>query len=198
MQPDIRKKLEIYLNLLIKWQKSVNLVSKNTLDDAWERHFEDSLQLIDFIPENAQSLADLGSGAGFPGLVIAIARPDLKVHLIDGDSKKCAFLSAVSRETGASNVTVHTDRVETVLPGLEVDVVTARALSPLPELLIKTRSQWERESPAFLIFPKGADWRSEVDLARQDQNFKYAAEPSKTAKGAVVLCISEIGPARAT
>src|SRR5689334_12618331 len=98
-------KLRVYHDLLIKWQNSINLISPNTVSEAWERHFLDSVQLSPLIPPTAGTLYDIGTGAGFPGLVLAILRPELPVSLIESDSKKCAFLQTVSRETG-TKVTV--------------------------------------------------------------------------------------------
>ena len=138
--------LFLYEQLLIKWQAAINLVSRKTIDDVWQRHILDSLQLLKYLPpapdvdadtgaenegvdvmtsadadvetDNAAPdkivLADIGSGAGFPGLVLAIARPDIAVHLIESDQKKCSFLRTVSRETQCGNVTVHTARIEAV------------------------------------------------------------------------------------
>ena len=138
--------LFLYEQLLIKWQAAINLVSRKTIDDVWQRHILDSLQLLKYLPptpdvdadtsagnEDADVmtsadaaaetdntapdkivLADIGSGAGFPGLVLAIARPDIAVHLIESDQKKCSFLRTVSRETRCTNVTVHTARIEAV------------------------------------------------------------------------------------
>lgn len=195
MQPDIRAKLQTYHDLLVKWQKSVNLVAPSTIGDAWNRHFEDSLQLVSLIPNDAKTLVDIGSGAGFPGLVIGIARPDVKVTLVESDSKKCTFLLAVSRETGAQNVDVVHGRVEEVLPGTRFDVVTARALASLGDLFDLTESLWNCESSKkgpLLIFPKGEDWEKEVELTRRDQYFEWSAKPSKTARGAAILCITNV------
>jgi len=194
MQPDIRLKLQTYHDLLVKWQKSVNLVAPSTIGDAWNRHFEDSLQMVDLIPSGAKSLVDIGSGAGFPGLVIALARPDLKVTLLESDGKKCTFLLAVSRETCAQNVNVIQGRIEDTLPQGRFDVVIARALASLPDLLTLTESQWNCESPATLLFPKGEDWEKEVELTRRDQFFEWSAKPSKTARGAAILCINSVKP----
>jgi 16S rRNA (guanine527-N7)-methyltransferase len=185
LSPDIQAKLKVYQDLLLKWQKSVNLVAPSTLAEAWARHFEDSLQLCDLIPQNAV-IADIGSGAGFPGLVIAIARPDLKVHLIESDSKKCAFLLAVSRETGAKTVDIHQQRIEDVLPGLKVDFITARALAPLTDLLRLCASQ----PHATKLFLKGEAWPKEVEMARADHVFDVVPKPSKTEPSAAILCIA--------
>lgn len=126
------ERLAVYETLLKKWQKTINLVGPRTLDDAWGRHFLDSAQLHPLLPESAKVLVDLGSGAGFPGLVLAIMGVP-EVHLIESDVRKCAFLREAARATGAP-VTVHTKRIEAV-QGLRADVVTARALAPLTDLL---------------------------------------------------------------
>ena len=97
---ETRALLEQYQALLLKWQEKINLISPATIKDCWNRHFEDSLQLLPLIPNGPQVLYDLGSGAGFPGLVLALTRSDIAVTLVESDAKKCAFLSAVSRETG--------------------------------------------------------------------------------------------------
>ncbi|NBX66721.1 MAG: 16S rRNA (guanine(527)-N(7))-methyltransferase RsmG [Proteobacteria bacterium] len=193
LPPDILLKLKAYEALLLKWQKAVNLVAPSTVDDAWNRHFEDSLQLVDLIPQSATSLIDIGSGAGFPGLVLALARPDLAVHLVESDQKKGTFLLNVSRETGAKNVNLHDQRIESVLPNLCGDVVTARALASLPLLLTLSRPQWERaDRPATLLFLKGAEWQKEVDLARVGHEFELVVIPSKTNPDAAILCISAV------
>ena len=191
--PEILAKLRAYEALLQKWQRAVNLVAPSTLGDAWNRHFEDSLQVLDMIPASAETLIDIGSGAGFPGLVIAIARPDLTVHLVESDQKKCTFLLNVSREIGAKNVHVHSERIESVVPNLRGDVVTARALASLSQLLALTQSQWERaDRPATLVFLKGEEWQKEVNLARQDHVFQAVDTASKTNRGAAILCITQV------
>ena len=126
------ERLAVYESLLRKWQKTINLVGPKTLDDAWNRHFLDSAQLHPLLPESAKVLVDLGSGAGFPGLVLAIMGVP-EVHLIESDVRKGAFLREAARATGAP-VTVHSKRIEAV-QGLEADVLTARALAPLSDLL---------------------------------------------------------------
>ncbi len=191
MQPDILARLHVYRDLLLKWQKSINLVAPSTLSDVWNRHFEDSLQMADLIPSNAV-VADIGSGAGFPGLVLAVARPDIRMTMIESDNKKGTFLWTVSRETGVNNVDVRVERIESVLPGLEAGIVTARALAPLPKLLELTRSQWNRENPANMLFMKGSDWAKEVEMARVDHDFDVSSKPSKTGAGAAILCITNV------
>lgn len=163
-------RLEIYYSLLTKWQKTINLVSAKTLPDAWERHFADSARLASFIPESAGTLLDLGSGAGFPGLVLAILRPDLAVHLAEPDERKCQFLRTVSRET-KTPVTIHNCRVESLDPELKPGVITARALAPL-EKLLEYCLIWASRNPALvLLFPKGRDAQAEIDAARLSHDF---------------------------
>ena len=132
------RRLEIYANLLEKWQRVINLVGKSSLDDLWARHFADSLQVSQAVPE-ARRWLDLGSGAGFPGLVTAIKfadEPGAHVHLVEANQRKCAFLQNVIRETSAPAI-VHCGRLEKLLPALDeqIDAVSARALAPLETLL---------------------------------------------------------------
>lgn len=125
-------RLALYESLLTKWQKTINLVGPKTLGDVWGRHFLDSAQLFPLLPAPTRTLVDLGSGAGFPGLVLAIMGVP-EVHLIESDARKAAFLREAARATGAP-ATVHNKRIEAV-QGLRADVVTARALAPLKDLL---------------------------------------------------------------
>lgn len=186
------EKLKVYEQMLHKWQKSMNLVAPSTLADAWVRHFEDSMQLAPHM-HGAKVLVDVGSGAGFPGLVLAVCLPDTKVHLIESDGKKAAFLSAVSREIGLENANIHLGRIEKNLPALRADIVSARALASLRSLLQLTKSQWERdEAPACLLFPKGADFAKEIAEAEESYEFELKIEPSRTDKDARILCISNV------
>ncbi|MGH6801424.1 MAG: 16S rRNA (guanine(527)-N(7))-methyltransferase RsmG [Methylocella sp.] len=132
------RRLETYARLLEKWQRVINLVSKSSLGDLWVRHFADSLQVSAAVPE-ARRWLDLGSGAGFPGLVTAIkyeGDPEARVHLVEASERKCAFLQTVIRETSAPAI-VHCGRLEKILPALneKIDAVSARALAPLEALL---------------------------------------------------------------
>lgn len=125
-------RLRTYEALLRKWQPAINLVSKSSAEDVWRRHFLDSAQLARFLPPAAKSLVDLGSGAGFPGLVLAaLGVPD--VHLVESDARKCAFLREAARSLGVT-VEIHHGRIEDATPFI-ADIVTARALAPLSVLL---------------------------------------------------------------
>ncbi len=129
-------RLEHYAALLEKWSQSINLVGRRSLPDLWRRHMLDSAQLLDLLPppppDRPRRMIDLGSGAGFPGLVLAILGAG-DVHLVEADQKRAAFLREAARATGAE-VSVHAVRIES-LPPMPAEVVTARALAPLPKLL---------------------------------------------------------------
>lgn len=186
-------RFRVYQKLLHKWQEKINLVSPTTLDESWERHFVDSLQILPCIPQDAKTLYDLGSGAGFPGLVFAITRPELSVTLIESDAKKCAFLSAVSRETNAS-VNIQNKRIENTADDLAVpDVITARALAPLVSLFCYVRPWMQGASNTTLIFPKGAQWQSEIEQAQEaGWIFEYNAHISQTDPQARILTITDL------
>ena len=134
---ETEERFAIYAELLGRWQRIKNLLAPSTLGEVWTRHLADSAQIAAIAPE-ALRWADMGSGAGFPGLVVAIllvGRAGADVHLIEANARKCAFLREAARACGAP-ATVHNGRVEDILPSLKcVDVVTARALAPLPRLI---------------------------------------------------------------
>ena len=132
---ETRQRLEILVETLERWQKAINLVGRNTLDGVWKRHIVDSAQAVPLIPAEAKTLADLGSGGGFPGLVIAAMRPDLDITMIESDARKAAFLGEASRKMGlAKPPKLVIKRIE-VAPPANAEVVTARALAPLAQLL---------------------------------------------------------------
>ena len=192
MQPD--KKTILYRDLLLKWQKTINLVSPATLQNVWERHFEDSLQLLDFIPQNVKKICDIGSGAGFPGLLIAIQRPDIHVDLIEADTRKCAFLQTVSRETECQNITVYNDRIENVMDAIEADCLTSRALASLRQIIHYAEPLWDKNPDLIMVLPKGANFQSEIDEAIKKFNFDYSLHPSKTDPNARILIVNNIRP----
>lgn len=174
-----------YVELLAKWQAAINLVAASTLGDSWGRHILDSLQLAGYLPDGAVSLVDLGSGAGFPGLVLAIAVPRLAVHLIESDQRKAEFLRHVSRET-STPVTVWARRIEDVAAtGLKADVVTARALAPLAQLI--DISEPFCHGGTVRLFPKGQ--AADVELTRLDtsKTIRIATLPSVTAASAAII-----------
>lgn len=188
-------KLRRYHDLLVEWQGMMNLVSKNSLPHAWERHFEDSLQVLPLLPAGPAVLADIGSGAGFPGMVIAIARPDIKVHLVESIAKKCRFLDTVSRETNIP-VSIHNVRIESVAGTFKADIVTARALANLSALL-DYAAPWVKANPAVsLIFMKGMQADSEVQEAQKTWSFDLKEIPSRTDENAKILVLTNVRKAR--
>ena len=180
-------RLKIYQALLEKWNPRINLVARSTLDHLWERHFVDSLQIYRLARHPVTHWADLGSGGGFPGLVVAImaiehGSPD-KVSLIESDTRKCAFLRAVIRETGAQ-ASIINDRIEKTVP-LGADVVSARALAALPTLLGYVDRHMKPGGMAIL--PKGATWKNELPEAQRAWSFDYEVAKSRTEDGSVIL-----------
>ena len=193
LKTSLSTKLNIYHELLMKWSKVINLVAPSTLPDAKIRHFIDSTQIIPLIPADAKTLFDIGSGAGFPGMVIALECPNLSVHLIESDTKKCSFLSTISRETDTP-VIIHNRRIESVdkLDGVKPDVITARALASLTELLGLTKQWWEDNPQLTLIFPKGAKANEEIIEAQKSYRFHVESVPSQTDKIAQILVLRGI------
>lgn len=185
-------KLQTYMELLRKWQQKINLVSKATLDDVWNRHFSDSLQLSQMIP-NKSRVFDLGSGAGFPGLVLAIARPDLEIHLIESDQKKCSFQKTVSRETNANSV-IHNARIEDVFDKIDSvpDIITARALASLNDLLQYCQPWMQKNPDLEMLFLKGAQYLQEVEEAQKKYDFEISALPSITSSEGYILHLKDV------
>jgi 16S rRNA (guanine527-N7)-methyltransferase len=186
-------RLELYLDLLAKWNKAINLVAKSTILDAWSRHFLDSSQL--FPLGRGQHWADLGSGGGFPGMVVAILaierRPNLLVSLVEADQRKFTFLQEVARQTGAK-VNILNARSEDVAP-LGADTLSARAFAPLPRLLAHVDRHMKADGIA--LFPKGARYSEEVAEARNSWKFSCEAVRSETDSQAVILKIQGVSRA---
>jgi 16S rRNA (guanine527-N7)-methyltransferase len=183
-----------YADLLNDWQKRVNLVSAKTLPQLWDRHFADSAQILRLAPD-AHVWLDLGSGAGFPGLVIAILQANhanFRMHLVEATAKKCAFLAEVARATSAP-VEIHCMRIEELsksATSLKPDIVTARALAPLPDLL-KLAAPW-LERGARGLFLKGRDAAKEIESAKKRFDFTCNLHPSMTAHDSVIVEISDV------
>lgn len=186
------ERLKSYEALLRKWNPRINLVARSTLPDLWQRHFVDSMQIFDLAPPKVDQWVDLGSGAGFPGLVIAIMALDTgspsRVTLVESDARKCAFLQTVIRETGAQARVIN-DRIENI-PPLEADVLSARALSDLGALLGYAERHMRPDGLA--IFPKGENWQKEVDAAQTAWTFTSQLAKSKTEDGPVILTITGV------
>ena len=186
------EKLELLERELRRWQAIKNLVGPATLDRIWDRHIVDSLQLLDLAPD-AGTWLDLGAGAGFPGLVLAIAGAErgLQVHLVESNSRKCAFLRHIARLTGAP-AKVHEARLETLVPDFvgKADVVSARALASLTMLLDWTEPLLKAGTMG--LFPKGRDAEIELTEARKKWTFEAEILPSLTDPEARILRITSI------
>lgn len=154
------ERLKVYCDLLEKWQKAINLVGKSTLNDIWRRHMLDSYQLLSLSGKKNGIWLDLGSGAGFPALVVAICS-EFDVHAVESDQRKCLFMGNVSRETSA-DLTLHRGRIEEISPFV-ADIISARALAPLDKLL-DLAVPFATKNTEFL-FLKGQDVDEELTKA---------------------------------
>ncbi|MDG2068110.1 MAG: 16S rRNA (guanine(527)-N(7))-methyltransferase RsmG [Paracoccaceae bacterium] len=192
---ETKANLRKYADLLVKWNKKINLISASTVADLWSRHIVDSAQIYNLCPDAQGIWADFGSGGGFPGLVVAIIakelNPDLKVVLVESDQRKATFLRTVIRETALS-ASVKTERIETLMP-IGADVVSARALAELPELLGFAERHLRPDGTA--LFQKGAIWQKELVQARKSWSFQSEHFTSVTAPQAVILKIERIAHA---
>lgn len=186
------EKLKTYQELLLEWQKKFNLVSNSSLQNIWERHFEDSIQLFDYIPDKAEKLIDFGSGAGFPAMVIAIVAsektPYLKVTLVESIKKKTLYLNEVASKTGV-DVLIKNDRIEN-LPLEKYDVITSRAMASLEDLLKYAYPFCSEKT--VCIFPKGKNYAAELSEAHKKWRFKCSIKQSKVSEEGKILIVTEI------
>lgn len=202
--PDVSRetweRLETLVAALRKWQPVINLVSKASLAEVWTRHIADCLQVTALVPAPATVIADLGSGAGFPGLVLAAAladRPGLRVHLLESDTRKCSFLRETARAMSMP-VQVHNARIEQVLsdPPFSADVVTARALASTTELVALAHPLLKKG--AIGLFLKGQDVEAELTEAGKSWNISYSLVPSISDPRSRVLVVSSAEPLHAS
>ncbi len=202
------ERLENYSELLALWQKKMNLVSSSTMREVWQRHIADSAQLFSLTKkiylsaDNQGHCYDLGSGAGFPGLVIAIMaagevddrQDDFPViSMVEGSAKKCAFMREVIRKTGAPAKVIN-KRIESLLQisnSVNTRLITARALAPLDQLFEFVVPAWGKETKAF--FMKGSSYLSEIRDAEKKWQFEFNIIPSLTSQDSVILEISALG-----
>jgi 16S rRNA (guanine527-N7)-methyltransferase len=185
------ERLALYLELLRRWQRAINLVGRGTLADPWRRHFLDCAQLAVLVPAAAGSVVDLGSGAGFPGMVLAILGVP-GVRLIESDLRKAQFLREVARATGTA-VEVHAARIEH-LPGWPAEVITARALAPLPRLLVLAERFMTPDS--ICLFLKGRSGAHELTEARLSWHMEAEMFPSLSEPTGMVLQLRGVRRAR--
>jgi len=180
-------RLDAYVALLAAWNRRINLVGATTMGDPWRRHILDSAQLLPLVPAGARRLVDLGSGAGLPGLVLAILGVP-EVHLVESDQRKCAFLREAAR-ISAANVQIHARRAQD-LPALAADVVTARALAPLPDLLDIGGRFLSNHS--ICLFLKGRGAGDEVAEAAKTWDMTARLVPSRSDPGGSIVVIEKL------
>ena len=187
-------RLCLFQKILIKWQKSINLISKNTIENTWERHFLDSAQLYKFVRDIEGNIIDFGSGAGFPGMVLAIMGKK-NIHLVESDYKKCVFLKEIAMLT-ETDITIHNCRIEE-LNFINVDLVTCRALASLKNLIhyvevFINKSFGERQQYPKLLFLKGKSYFSEIIELNKIKKISFEEYPSITDKDGRILYISKV------
>jgi 16S rRNA (guanine527-N7)-methyltransferase len=192
------ERLDAFVPLFLKWQRAVQLVAPSTLPNLWTRHIADSLQLLD-LAYDAKTWTDVGTGGGFPGLILAIARakePGWIMHLVESDTRKAAFLREAARVTGAA-AKVHAERIESAAKRLgKVDVVTARALAPLPRLIELAGAllgQWTRG-----IFLKTQHVEEELTDATKSWTFNATIFQSRTDSRGRIVVIDSVSRRSAT
>ena len=185
----IKSNLEIYKNLLLKWQRAINLVSRGTLDNIWTRHIKDSLQLIPFL--KGSSVLDIGSGGGFPGMVLAMVSQEIEflkqfningcfdVTCVDSDQRKMLFLSEVARQTSAK-ANIVTDRIENI--DGKFDTVTARGFAELKVLI-----GFAKKYSDYGVFLKGEKIQQEIKEAQKFFDFEYEIFNSITDKSGRII-----------
>ena len=187
--------LEHFAALIEKWTVKINLISKASLSDLWDRHILDSAQLLKICPRNIQNWLDLGSGGGLPGVVVAILAkeliPSLNMTLVESDKRKSVFLRTAIRELEL-NATVLNARIEKTAP-LQADVISARALAELDVLLALAEPHLTKNT--ICLFQKGENWQKELSKAQQSWSFHCDITKSETQSGAIILKLGEVGRA---
>ena len=185
--------LKKYEDLLIKANKSLNLVGNSTINQIWSRHFLDSAQVIDFIDKNDKCLVDLGSGAGFPGLVLAIACRDrkipLKIKLIEKSSKKVKFLKNVIEELDLKVEVFNQNILEEEIKFVE-DVFIARAFKPLKKILQLMHNNAENYKKIFIFL--GKTGKNELLQASKSWDIEYKQRVSVTSSDSMVIEINRL------
>ena len=177
----------VYAETLAKWQSKINLISRKTIDNVWRRHFLDCAQLYNLLPSGTKNILDIGSGAGFPGLVLAVMGVK-NVTLVEADSKKCLFLSEVVRRTGR-HANIVNCRIEE-FDGGHFDVITARALAPMDKLLSYINPHFGPRTKG--IFLKGEHVDRELTKVKKQWKLEYKTIPSITSDGGSVIIVEKI------
>lgn len=190
---ETQQRLEIYVDLLLKWQQTTNLIAPSTIPHIWTRHVADSLQFVELVSD-ATTWVDLGSGGGFPAIPVACVlagKPGAVVHLVESNGKKAAFLREAIRATGVP-AQVHAERIEKFVAGTvnSVDVVSARALAPLKTLCDQAFPLIERG--AIGLFAKGLDVEAELTEASKYWKIEMQTVPSKTSRDGCIVVVRHL------
>jgi 16S rRNA (guanine527-N7)-methyltransferase len=180
-------RLKLYVELLAKWTKRINLVAPASLADVWRRHILDSAQLKTLLPPTTETVVDLGSGAGLPGLILAILGVPY-VHLVESDTRKAAFLREAARQTGVT-VTIHACRIEAA-PAVPADAVTARALARLVFLLDHATRFLKPDGACYFL--KGANLADELTEAQKTWHMKSTEYASLSDVSGIVVKLESI------
>lgn len=176
--------LQRYAQLIRKWNPAINLVAPSSLQKLEERHIADSLQLADLSSDSMRDWLDIGSGGGLPGIVVAIARPDLEVRLVDSDHRKVAFLHTVIRELQLTNCTAVASRIEQLAPA-QAQNLSARALAPVVKLVPFLDRHLAIDGTAWLM--KGRNWQAELTAVNLGEAYEVTVHSSRTDPDAAIL-----------
>lgn len=191
------RKLEQFVEILRDWNSKMNLVSKNSMDCVWERHVLDSLQLVEYLPMDLSYLVDIGSGAGFPGMVLAIVMaekfPAAKITLVESIAKKTMYLNDVCQKLGLQNVQIENNRVENVV-FKGVDIITARAVASLDVLCGYAYKISQKNTG--LLFLKGRSYKEEDAAAQKNWKYNLRIHPNKYSDDGVVMELHDLRKAR--
>lgn len=184
--------LEMFVQLTLRWTKKINLIGNRTSPEIWERHVLDSVQVFHVKQKSIGHHVDIGSGGGFPGLVVAILnkayRPSVATTLVEVDQRKATFLRTVIRTLNL-NARVIVGRIEDVEP-LSADLLTARALAPLPKLLNFVERHMSMDGRAFLW--KGKNWKQEIEDSKSNWSFLVKSHQSRTNSDSRILEIERL------
>ena len=179
------EKLSAYVDLLLKWNSKINLISKNTVDEVWIRHILDSAQIIKYIEDKSYRVLDVGSGAGLPGIILSILGVE-NITLVDSDQRKCSFLLEAARLLNLK-LKVINDRVENICDK-EFDVVTARGFASIDKVLNEVSSIKSNK----ILLLKGKNYNTEIQEALQRWKFEYITYPSITDFSSHILDITNV------
>ena len=192
LSSDSRSRLNRLMVQLEKWNPAINLVAAGSLADAWQRHIADSAQVFTHLPARARTWLDLGTGGGFPGLVVAILAkekaPDLRVELVESDQRKCVFLQTVARSLDLP-VIITCSRIEALLPR-GANVISARALAHMEQLCRYCLPHLAPEG--LCLFLKGSSVGAELAEAKKSFNFNFKLFPSETDSTGILVQISDL------